>query len=57
MKSLAKREGQVWYQVEDLLEHGARSASVYNEATELLENLKQLSEFQDTQDNFQSHFR
>jgi len=54
MKALAMREAQVWQQVEDLLDTGRKIASVYNEATAMLEKLKQLSEFQDTQDVFRA---
>jgi hypothetical protein len=54
MKALAAREAQVWNQVEDLLDTGRKIASVYDEATALLEKLKQLSEFQDTRDVFQA---
>jgi hypothetical protein len=52
MKALAAREAQVWNQVEVLLDTGRKIASVYDEATALLEELKQLSEFQDTRDIF-----
>jgi len=54
MKALAAREGQVWQQVENLLDTGRKIASVYDEATALLEKLKQLAEFQDTRDSFQA---
>jgi hypothetical protein len=54
MKALAAREAQVWNQVEDLLDTRRKIASVYDEATALLEKLKQLSEFQDTRDVFQA---
>jgi hypothetical protein len=57
MKALAAREGQTWKKVEDLLENSRRIASVYDEATALLEKLKQLSEFQDTRDIFQRRLR
>jgi ribulose bisphosphate carboxylase small subunit len=53
MKALAAREAQTWQQVENLLDNGRKIASVYDEATALLEKLKQLSEFQDTRDIFQ----
>jgi hypothetical protein len=52
MKSLAGREAQVWQEVDQLLENGRKIASVYDEATKLLEKLQQLSEFQDTRDIF-----
>jgi hypothetical protein len=54
MKALAAREAQVWNQVEVLLDTGRKIASVYDEATELLEKLKQLADFQDTKDSFQA---
>jgi hypothetical protein len=54
MKALAEREAGVWQQVEVLLDTGRKIASVYDEATALLEKLKQLSEFQDTRDVFQA---
>ena len=54
MKALAAREAGVWQQVEVLLDTGRKIASVYDEATALLEKLKQLSEFQDTRDVFQA---
>jgi hypothetical protein len=54
MKSLAIREATVWQQVETLLETGRKIASVYDEATGMLEKLNQLSVFQDTQDIFQA---
>jgi hypothetical protein len=53
MIALAAREEQTWKKVEDLLDNGRKIASVYDEATGLLEKLKQLSEFQDTGDVFQ----
>ncbi len=53
MKALAARETQTWQQVDTLLENGRKIASVYDEATALLEKLKHLSEFQDTRDVFQ----
>lgn len=54
MKALAAREIQVWSHVENLLDTGRKSASVYDQATTLLEKLKQLAEFQDTPDSFQA---
>jgi hypothetical protein len=53
MKALAAREAQVWQQVDSLLYTGRKIASVYDEATGLLEKLKQLSDFQGTRDSFQ----
>jgi hypothetical protein len=55
MKALAAREAQVWQQVDTLLDTGRKIASVYDEATELLEKLKQLADFQDTRDSFRAH--
>ena len=52
MKALAAREAGVWQQVEVLLDTGRKIASVYDEATALLEKLKLLAEFQDTRDIF-----
>ena len=52
MKALAARETQVWQQVETLLDTGHKIASVYDEATALLEKLEQLVDFQDTRDVF-----
>jgi hypothetical protein len=57
MKALAGREAQTWQQVENLLDNGRKIASVYDEATALLEKLKQLSEFQDTRDIFRTRLR
>jgi len=54
MKALAAREAQVWQQVDTLLDTGRKIASVYDEATALLEKLKQLADFQDTQNSFQA---
>jgi len=53
MKALVAREEQTWKKVEDLLDNGRKIASVYDEATGLLEKLQQLSEFQNTRDVFQ----
>ena len=55
MKALAVLEEQTWRKVEDLLDNGRKNASVYDEATALLEKLNQLAEFQDTRDVFLSH--
>ena len=57
MKALAARETQTWQKVEDLLDTGRKIASVYDEATALLEKLMQLSEFQDTRDLFRKRLR
>ena len=51
MKELAKREPQTWQEVERIIGSG-KSASVYDQATKLLDKLKQLSEFQDSRDHF-----
>lgn len=53
MKALAAREEQSWKKVEDLLDNNRKIASVYDEATGLLEKLQQLSDFQDTREVFQ----
>jgi hypothetical protein len=53
MKALAAREAQVWRKIESLLDTGRKIASVYDEATVLLEKLEQLAEFQDTRGSFQ----
>lgn len=55
MKDLAAREAQVWQQVEKLLDTGRKIASVYDEATSLLEKLSQLAEFRNTRDVFRQH--
>jgi len=57
MKALAGQEKQTWKKVEDLLDNGRKIASVYDEATALLDKLRQLSEFQDTRDIFQLRLR
>ena len=57
MKALAKREPQVWQEVDRLLESGQKSAAVYDQATAQLEKLKQLAEFQDTRDLFFTHLQ
>jgi hypothetical protein len=54
MKALATREAQVWQHVENLLDTGRKIASVYDEATALLEKLDQLAEFQHTRDVFRT---
>jgi hypothetical protein len=53
MKALAAREAQTWQQVDTLLENSRKIVSVYDEATAMLEKLKQVSEYQDTRDVFQ----
>jgi hypothetical protein len=57
MKALAAREAQAWQQVDSLLAKGRKIASVYDEATGILERLKQLSEFQDRRDDFRARVR
>lgn len=53
MKALAARDEQTWKKVEDLLDNSRKIASVYDEATGLIEKLQQLAEFQDTRAIFQ----
>ena len=57
MKALAAREAQTWQHVNDLLAKGRKIASVYDKATQTLEKLNQLSEFQDRRNVFQAHLR
>lgn len=57
MLALAPREAQVWQQVESLLSDGRRIAAVYDEATGILDQLRQLSEFQDTRQIFQARLQ
>jgi len=57
MEALAAREAQTWQQVENLLDNNRKIASVYDEATALLEKLMQLSEFHDTRDVFRTRLR
>ena len=57
MNALAKREVQVWQDVDRLLERGGKTASVYDEATAMLKKLQQLIEFQGTRDVFQVRIR
>ncbi len=52
MKALAAREEKVWQEVETLLDTGRKIASVYEQATAMLEELEQLSKFQDTLEGF-----
>jgi len=51
MQELAKRETQTWQEVEQTLASGY-TASNYDHATNLLEKLQQLADFQGTQNNF-----
>jgi hypothetical protein len=57
MKELAAREEQAWQEVDQLLDHGRRIASVYDEATARLKKLEQLSEFKRTEHIFQMRVR
>ena len=57
MKALAKRDNQVWLEVDRLLENGQKIASVYDQATTLLKSLQDLSKFQDTRDIFQARIK
>jgi hypothetical protein len=52
MEFLASREPQIWQQVDDMLRNGRRIASVYQEATGLLVQLKRLAEYQNNQAHF-----
>ena len=51
MQELAKRESQTWQEVEQTLASGY-TASNYDRATNLLDKLQQLADFQGTQTNF-----
>lgn len=51
MQELAKREAQTWQEVEQTLASGY-TANNYDHATNLLDNLQQLADFQGTQPNF-----
>lgn len=53
MEALAVRDEQAWQEVDRLLDHGRRIASVYDDATTRLKKLAQLSEFQNTEHTFQ----
>jgi hypothetical protein len=53
MEALAVREEQVWQEVDHLLDHGRRIASVYDEATAHMKKLEQLATFQGMEDVFQ----
>jgi hypothetical protein len=57
MKDLAARESQVWQQVDTLLTNGRKIASIYDQVTDILENLNQLSQFQITREVFHAHLR
>lgn len=56
MQELAKREAQTWQEIENLLQIGS-TARNYDNATALLSQLQQLSEFQGTQANFMVRVR
>jgi hypothetical protein len=53
MTALGAREEQVWREVDRLLNHGRKIASVYDDATAQLKKLEQLSELQRTEHIFQ----
>jgi hypothetical protein len=57
MEALAQNEAQVWKQVDDLLGNGKKIASVYDQATGLLEKLEQLADYQGTRKIFSSNIR
>ena len=57
MEGLAAREEQAWQDVDHLLDHSRRIASVYDDATIRLKKLAQLSEFQHTEHTFQRRVR
>lgn len=57
MKALSGREELTWRKVEDLLDNGRKAASVYDEATGLLEKLGQLAEFENRHAIFQQRLR
>jgi hypothetical protein len=57
MEALAAREEQAWHEVDHLLDHGRRIASVYDDATARLKKLAQLSEFKHTEHIFQKRVR
>ena len=56
MQELAKRETQTWQDVETTLKSDY-TASNYDYATTLLDNLQQLAEFQGTESNFDVRLR
>lgn len=57
MRALASREGQAWQEVENLLTLGAKTGSVYDQATAKLEGLKELAEFQNKPEVFSARLR
>lgn len=57
MESLAEREPNLWQEVDKLLENGQKIASVYDQATQQLESLKQLADYQEKQSVFRSRAR
>lgn len=57
MEALARRETQAWERVEALLDKGRKIASVYDEATGMLEKLHQLAEYRRREAEFQRRLR
>ena len=55
MKDLAKYEPQMWPEIERLLK--SYTPKVYDEVTSQLVQLKQLAEFQEREDRFQSRMK
>ncbi len=53
MEALARREAQAWKEVEKVLDHGRKIASVYDDATKRLQKLEQLADFKGTRREFQ----
>jgi hypothetical protein len=54
MKDLAAKEEQTWQQVDQMLDKGPKSASVYDQATVLLEKLHDLAEYRETPNAFRN---
>ncbi len=57
MTALAAREEQAWGEVDHLLDHGRKIASVYDDTTVRLKKLEQLAEFRNTEHIFQRRIR
>jgi hypothetical protein len=57
MEALAKREAQTWQRVDDLLAAGRKIASVYDEATGMLEQLSELADFQHRRAQFRTRMQ
>jgi hypothetical protein len=57
MQDLAARESQTWQQVDILLTNGRKIASTYDQVTGILENLNQLSQYQNTREAFHARLR